>query len=89
MSLADLADYRVRDVEALCGAYRAWKLCGMPPSSSGGIAVLQMLGVLEGRDLSKVRPTRPRRCTCCRRPAASRSPTATATWATTVSSTCR
>jgi len=56
MSLADLAGYRVRDVEALCGTYRAWKLCGMPPSSSGGIAVLQMLGMLEGRDLSKVRP---------------------------------
>ena len=56
MTLADLAEYRVRDVEALCGGYRTWKLCGMPPSSSGGIAVLQMLGVLEGRDLSKLRP---------------------------------
>jgi gamma-glutamyltranspeptidase/glutathione hydrolase len=56
LSLSDLADYRVRDVEPLCGPYRAWRLCGMPPSSSGGIAVLQMLGLLEGRDLSKVRP---------------------------------
>lgn len=56
MTLEDLAGYRVRDVEPLCGAYRAWKLCGMPPSSSGGIAVLQILGVLEGRDLSAVRP---------------------------------
>jgi gamma-glutamyltranspeptidase/glutathione hydrolase len=56
LSLEDLAAYRVRDVEALCGAYRAWKLCGMPPSSSGGIAVLQILGELESRDLSKVRP---------------------------------
>ena len=59
LSLADLADYRVRDVEPLCGAYRAHRLCGMPPSSSGGIAVLQMLGVLEGRDLAKVRPDTP------------------------------
>ena len=59
LSLADLADYRVRDVEPLCGAYRAWRLCGMPPSSSGGIAVLQMLGVLEGRDLGKVKPNAP------------------------------
>jgi gamma-glutamyltranspeptidase/glutathione hydrolase len=56
LSLDDLAAYRVRDVEALCGAYRAWKLCGMPPSSSGGIAVLQILGELEPRDMSKVRP---------------------------------
>jgi gamma-glutamyltranspeptidase / glutathione hydrolase len=56
LSLDDLAAYRVRDVEALCGTYRAWKLCGMPPSSSGGIAVLQILGELEPRDMSKVRP---------------------------------
>ena len=56
MTREDLAGYRVRDVEPLCGPYRAWKLCGMPPSSSGGIAVLQMLGMLEGRDLAAVRP---------------------------------
>ena len=56
MTLEDLAGYRVRDVEPLCGPYRAWMLCGMPPSSSGGIAVLQILGMLSGRDLSKVRP---------------------------------
>jgi len=56
MTAEDLAGYRVRDVEPLCGGYRQWKLCGMPPSSSGGIAVLQILGVLEGRDMAKVRP---------------------------------
>jgi gamma-glutamyltranspeptidase/glutathione hydrolase len=57
MTLEDLAAYRVRDVEPLCGEYRGkWKLCGMPPSSSGGIAVLQILGALEGHDMAKVRP---------------------------------
>ena len=57
MTLEDLAAYRVRDVEPLCGEYRQkWKLCGMPPSSSGGIAVLQILGALEAHDMSKVRP---------------------------------
>ncbi|HEX7465458.1 MAG TPA: gamma-glutamyltransferase, partial [Usitatibacter sp.] len=56
LSLEDLAAYRVREVESLCGTYRTWKLCGMPPSSSGGIAVLQILGELEPRDMSKVRP---------------------------------
>ena len=56
MTLEDLSGYRVRDVEPLCGRYRDWNLCGMPPSSSGGIAVLQMLGMLEGRDMAKVRP---------------------------------
>jgi len=56
LSLEDLAAYRVRDVEPLCGNYRAWRLCGMPPSSSGGIAVLQILGELERFDMAAVRP---------------------------------
>lgn len=56
LSLEDLAGYRVRDVEALCGPYRAWKLCGMPPSSSGGIAVLQVLGMLARFDMAAMRP---------------------------------
>jgi gamma-glutamyltranspeptidase / glutathione hydrolase len=56
LSLEDLAGYRVREVESLCGAYRAWKLCGMPPSSSGGIAVLQILGELERFDMASARP---------------------------------
>ena len=56
LSLDDLAAYRVRDVDALCGTYRAWKLCGMPPSSSGGIAVLQILGELARFDMARVRP---------------------------------
>ena len=56
LSLEDLAGYRVRDVEALCGNYRAYKLCGMPPSSSGGIAVLQILGELSRFDMASMRP---------------------------------
>jgi gamma-glutamyltranspeptidase/glutathione hydrolase len=56
LSMQDLADYRVRTVEPLCGVYRAWKLCGMPPSSSGGIAVLQILGELERFDVAKLKP---------------------------------
>ncbi|HYC37465.1 MAG TPA: gamma-glutamyltransferase [Usitatibacter sp.] len=56
MTLEDLSGYRVRDVDPLCGTYRGHRLCGMPPSSSGGIAVLQILGILERHDLSQVRP---------------------------------
>src|SRR4029077_19473739 len=37
--------------EPLCGAYRRWKVCGMPPPSSGGFAVLQILEILERFDL--------------------------------------
>ena len=56
LSDEDLSGYRVRDVEAVCGRYRAWKVCGMPPSSSGGVAVLQIMGELERFDVAKMRP---------------------------------
>jgi gamma-glutamyltranspeptidase/glutathione hydrolase len=56
MSEQDLASYRVRAVEALCKPYRRYRVCGMPPSSSGGVAVLQMLGILAHFDLAAVRP---------------------------------
>jgi gamma-glutamyltranspeptidase/glutathione hydrolase len=52
----DLAAYAVREVQALCRPYRVYRVCGMPPSSSGGIAVLQMLGILTEFDLGAVDP---------------------------------
>jgi gamma-glutamyltranspeptidase/glutathione hydrolase len=56
LALSDLAGYQVREVDPLCAPYRAYRVCGMPPSSSGGIAVLQMLGMLSHRELSTVKP---------------------------------
>jgi gamma-glutamyltranspeptidase/glutathione hydrolase len=47
MTLTDLANYRAREREPVCGAYRVYKLCSMGPPSSGGIAVLQILDLLE------------------------------------------
>ncbi|OZA12556.1 MAG: gamma-glutamyltranspeptidase, partial [Hydrogenophilales bacterium 17-62-8] len=47
MTLADLARYRPTVREPLIGHYRGWTLAGMPPPSSGGLTVLQMLGMLE------------------------------------------
>jgi gamma-glutamyltranspeptidase/glutathione hydrolase len=52
----DLAGYRALEREAVCGSYRAYRICGMPPPSSGGIAVLAMLGILERFDMAAVRP---------------------------------
>ncbi len=43
----DLARYRVVAREPVCGTYHALRVCGPPPSSSGGITLLQMLGMLE------------------------------------------
>lgn len=56
ITLADLASYNVVEREPVCGPYRVWKVCGMAPPSSGGIAVLQMLGVLEKSDLAALKP---------------------------------
>jgi gamma-glutamyltranspeptidase / glutathione hydrolase len=47
MTLADLARYKARERLPVCGTYRRYKLCSMGPPSSGGIAVLQILGLLE------------------------------------------
>jgi len=47
LTAADMRDYEPRQREAVCGPYRRWRICGMPPPSSGGIGVLQLLGLLE------------------------------------------
>ena len=47
---ADLAAYRPAERTPVCGPYLVYVVCGMPPPSSGGIAVLQMLSVLQARD---------------------------------------
>ncbi len=52
LTLDDLARYRVLVREPVCGAYRAYKVCGMPPPSSGGTTVLQVLGILEAWDVA-------------------------------------
>lgn len=56
ITLADLAAYRAIARAPVCGPYRGFKVCGMGPPSSGGIAVLQILAVLEGRDMAAMPP---------------------------------
>lgn len=46
LALGDFKRYQAYERNAVCGPYRAWRICGMPPPSSGGIAVLQILGLL-------------------------------------------
>lgn len=53
LSPADLKGYAAKERTPLCTDYKQWKVCGMPPPSSGGIAIAQILGTLqalEGRD---------------------------------------
>jgi gamma-glutamyltranspeptidase / glutathione hydrolase len=47
LALADMAAYQPREREPLCGVYRVWRICSMAPPSSGGVGVLQILGILE------------------------------------------
>ncbi|MEX1175106.1 MAG: gamma-glutamyltransferase family protein [Mycobacterium sp.] len=57
MTAQDLSDYRAKAREALCVSYRGKQVCGMPPPSSGGIAVGQILGALQHFDMAQHRPT--------------------------------
>jgi len=56
LSLADLEQYKANQVDAICGEYRVYNVCGMAPPSSGGIAVIQMLELLNHFDLGKEEP---------------------------------
>jgi gamma-glutamyltranspeptidase/glutathione hydrolase len=56
LSLADLADYRPIKREPVCGPYRVWIVCGMPPPSSGGIAILQVLSLIESFEIWRDAP---------------------------------
>jgi gamma-glutamyltranspeptidase/glutathione hydrolase len=59
MSRLDLAGYEARARDVLCGPYRQWRVCGFGPPSSGGIATLQILAMLERFDLSRMAPAGP------------------------------
>jgi gamma-glutamyltranspeptidase/glutathione hydrolase len=56
MTLADLAGYRAEKRAVPCGTYRVYKVCGMGPPSSGGITVLQILGLLRRFDMGAEEP---------------------------------
>ncbi len=56
MSLQDLAAYKAIERPAVCGDYRAYRICGMGPPSSGGVTLAQIFGMLEGFDLAALAP---------------------------------
>jgi len=57
LSHEDLRSYRPNKLEPVCDTYRVYVVCGMRPPSSGGIAVLSVLGILENFDMSSMGPT--------------------------------
>ncbi|MHA7871852.1 MAG: gamma-glutamyltransferase, partial [Hyphococcus sp.] len=48
----DLKAYRAVEREPVTGTYRGYDIISMPPPSSGGVHVIQMLNILEGYDLA-------------------------------------
>jgi gamma-glutamyltranspeptidase/glutathione hydrolase len=52
ITTADLAAYRAKRRTPLRGTYRGYDVLAMPPISSGGTALLEMLNILEGYDLA-------------------------------------
>lgn len=47
----DLEQYEAVEREPVRGSYRGYEIIGMPPPSSGGVALIEMLNILEGYDL--------------------------------------
>jgi gamma-glutamyltranspeptidase/glutathione hydrolase len=56
LTAADIAGYQAKERAPVCSDYRAWTVCGAPPPSSGGIAIAQMLGILENKEIGAARP---------------------------------
>ena len=49
----DLAHYQVKEREPVHGSYRGYEVISAPPPSSGGIALIETLNILEGYPLAK------------------------------------
>jgi gamma-glutamyltranspeptidase/glutathione hydrolase len=50
----DLAAYEVKEREPVRGSYRGYDVISAPPPSSGGVALVEILNILEGFDLAKL-----------------------------------
>jgi gamma-glutamyltranspeptidase/glutathione hydrolase len=52
VTAADLAAYEVKEREPVRGTYRGYEIISAPPPSSGGVALVELLNILEGYDLA-------------------------------------
>jgi gamma-glutamyltranspeptidase / glutathione hydrolase len=53
ITVDDLAQYEVKEREAVRGSYRGYEIVSAPPPSSGGTTLIEILNILEGYDLAK------------------------------------
>ena len=54
LTIEDFKNINPEIKNPICSTYREWKVCGMGPPSSGGITVLQILGILNNFDLKNM-----------------------------------
>ena len=54
MTADDLKNYRAIERTVERGSYRGYDIISMPPPSSGGVHLIEMLNILEGYDLAKL-----------------------------------
>ncbi len=57
MTLEDLKNYVAKERVPLRTTYRGYEIISMPPPSSGGAVLIEMLNILEGYDLGKMNPS--------------------------------
>jgi len=56
MTREDFATYSVKERQPLCGVYRLYRVCSLPPSTSGGVTMLQVLALLEHYKSDQLKP---------------------------------
>ena len=54
ITASDMAAYEVKEREPIRGTYRGYEIISAPPPSSGGVALMQILNILEGFELGKL-----------------------------------
>ena len=59
MTLEDLETYEAVERTPICGDYRSFDVCTMPPPTSGGVFILQALSMLEKFDIGAMEPHSP------------------------------
>jgi gamma-glutamyltranspeptidase/glutathione hydrolase len=54
ITLSDMSGYQAKERQPLRGRYRGYEVISMPPPSSGGAVLIEMLNILEGYELDKL-----------------------------------
>lgn len=61
LTAADLKNYRPKERKPLTGSYRGYEIITMPPPSSGGVLLIEMLNMLEQYDVQSLGATSSRK----------------------------